>query len=54
MATKNIPTMIYLTPAQKKAMDQLSKVTRVPASVYYREAVDMLLTKYKKQKMRAI
>lgn len=49
MATKNIPTMIYLTPEQKKAMDQLSKTTRVPASVYYREAVDMLLTKYKQR-----
>lgn len=49
MATKNIPTMIYLTPGQKKAMGQLSKGTRVPASVYYREAVDDLLMKYKRQ-----
>lgn len=49
MATKNIPTMIYLTPEQKKAMDTLSKTTRVPASVYYREAVDDLLKKYGKK-----
>ncbi len=49
MATKNIPTMIYLTPEQKKAMAQLSKTTRVPATVYFREAVDDLLKKYKRQ-----
>ena len=46
--TNNIPVIAYLTPEQKKALDQLTKTTRVPKTVYMREAVDDLLKKYAK------
>ena len=46
--TNNIPVIAYLTPEQKKTLDQLSRATRVPKSVYLREAVDDLLVKHAK------
>lgn len=47
--TNNIPVIAYLTPEQKKALDHLTKTTRVPKTVYMREAVDDLLKKYKQK-----
>ncbi len=44
---KIIQTPMYLTPAQKRALDRLSEVTRIQRSVLVREAVDDLLEKYK-------
>jgi len=44
--THNIPVLTYLTPAQKAALDQLSKVTRIPKTVLLREATDDLLKKH--------
>ena len=45
--TNNIPVIAYLTPEQKKTLDQLAKATRIPKSIYIREAIDDLLVKYK-------
>jgi len=36
----------YLEPDQKKKLGLLSEVTRVPMTVYIREAIDDLLQKY--------
>jgi len=49
MRAKAIQTPMYLAPEQKKALDRLSEVTRVPRAVLVREAVDDLLTKYRKE-----
>lgn len=46
---RRIMMPVYFDPAQKVALMELSKTTRVPAAVYLREAVDMLLKKYAKQ-----
>jgi len=48
MRAKAIQTPMYLAPEQKKALDRLSEVTRVPRAVLVREAVDDLLKKYAK------
>lgn len=45
---KMVQTPMYLTPAQKRALDELSRVTRIQRSVLVREAVDDLLAKYRK------
>lgn len=46
---KTIQIWMSVAPAQKRALDQLSKVTRIQRTVLLREAVDDLLVKYKKQ-----
>lgn len=46
-AVKYKPVMAYLTPKQKRALDALSKSTRISMASYLREAVDDLLKKYK-------
>ncbi len=45
---RKIQIWMSATPAQKRALDALSKVTRIPRTVLLREAVDDLLKKYKK------
>jgi predicted DNA-binding protein len=40
-------TPLYLDPPQKAALRKLSDRTRIPMAVYLREAVDMLIAKYK-------
>jgi len=47
MKGKRILTSIYLDPPVYEAIKKLSKETRVPQSVYLREALDDLLKKYK-------
>jgi predicted DNA-binding protein len=42
-----VATPLYLDQSQKKALKQLSERTRVPMQEYLREAVDMVLKKYK-------
>jgi len=42
-----VTTSVYLEPAQASALKALSERTRVPQQVYLREAVDLLLAKYK-------
>lgn len=46
LTTYNVPVLAYLAPEQKAALDELVKHTRVPRSVYLREAVGDLLAKY--------
>jgi predicted DNA-binding protein len=40
---------LYIGADQKRRLDELSAATRVPWSEYVREAVDMLLAKYKRK-----
>jgi len=47
---KKVTIAVYVEPEQKAALDALSKKTRVPASVYLREGLDMVLKKYGKNK----
>jgi ribbon-helix-helix protein len=46
---KRIMMPIYLDPHQREAIKRLAAATRVPMSVYFREAVDDLLVKYGKE-----
>lgn len=47
MKAKTIMVNMYLTPAQKRALDKLTEHTRIPRAVLVREAIDDLLKKYK-------
>ena len=49
---KRIMTPMYLDPSQKEKLKRLSAVTRVPMSVYVREALDDLFVKYAKELKR--
>ncbi|MES9887283.1 MAG: ribbon-helix-helix domain-containing protein [Candidatus Sedimenticola sp. 6PFRAG1] len=44
-----VVTTVYLNPEQLEALKRLNKNTRVPIAEYFREAVDMVLEKYKKE-----
>ena len=46
MARKKISTTVYLTQEQTEALKSLSERTRVPFSVYVREGIDLVLSKY--------
>jgi len=43
---KKIPVATYLEPEQATALKALSARTRVPAQVYLREGLDLVLAKY--------
>jgi predicted DNA-binding protein len=47
MATQLKQVALYVTPEVHDALRVLSERTRVPQSIYLREAVDDLLAKYK-------
>ena len=49
MVTKRKPYLTYLDQEALDALKRLSTITRVPASVYVREAIEDLLVKYKDQ-----
>ena len=49
MAQKKIARTIYIKDEQLEALKRLSEKTKVPQSVYVREALDMLLEKYSEQ-----
>ena len=49
MAQKKVARTIYIKDEQKEALKRLSEKTKVPQSVYVREALDMLLEKYSEQ-----
>lgn len=49
MKNKTIMMSMYLTSAQKKALDQLVKNSHIPRAVLVREAIDDLLKKYKRK-----
>ena len=46
---RKVPTTVYLEPEQAKALEALCKRTRVLQTVYLREAVDLLLAKYREK-----
>ncbi len=46
---KKIARTIYIKDVQLEALKRLSEKTKVPQSVYVREALDMLLEKYSEQ-----
>lgn len=50
MTTNRKKVMTYLDHEQADALKKLSEKTRVPTAAYIREAVDMLLKKYKVKK----
>lgn len=47
MTTNRKKIIAYLDHDQYAALKKLSEKTRVPATAYIREAVDMVLEKYK-------
>ena len=49
LAQKKIARTIYIKDEQLEALKRLSEKTKVPQSVYVREALDMLLEKYSEQ-----
>ena len=49
MTLKKVARTIYIKDEQLEALKRLSEKTKVPQSVYVREALDMLLEKYSEQ-----
>lgn len=49
MTQKKVARTIYIKDEQLDALKKLSEKTKVPQSVYVREALDMLLEKYSEQ-----
>ena len=49
MGQTKVARTMYLEGEQLDALKRLSKKTKVPQSVYVREALDMLLEKYSEQ-----
>ena len=49
LAQKKVARTIYINDKQMEALKRLSEKTKVPQSVYVREALDMLLEKYSEQ-----
>ncbi len=49
MGKTKIARTIYINGEQLEALKKLSEKTKVPQSVYVREALDMLLEKYSDQ-----
>ena len=49
LAQKKVARTIYIKDEQVEALKRLSEKTKVPQSVYVREALDMLLEKYSEQ-----
>jgi hypothetical protein len=49
MTTRRVKSVLYLDHSQVRALKELSAKTRIPVSVFIREAVQDLLTKYKKK-----
>lgn len=48
MSARNIVINMHLTPEQKKVLDKLAELTRIPRAVLVREAIDDLLRKHAK------
>ncbi len=46
---KKVARTIYIEDEQMEALKRLSEKTKVPQSVYVREALDILLEKYSEQ-----
>ena len=46
MSRRKVPTTVYLSDEQDKALRALSASTRVPVAVYVREGIDMALARH--------
>jgi len=49
LSQRKVARTIYIKDEQMEALKRLSEKTKVPQSVYVREALDMLLEKYSQQ-----
>jgi DNA replicative helicase MCM subunit Mcm2 (Cdc46/Mcm family) len=49
LAQRKVARTIYINDEQLEALKRLSEKTKVPQSVYVREALDMVLEKYSEQ-----
>jgi predicted DNA-binding protein len=49
LSQKKVARTMYIKDEQMEALKRLSEKTKVPQSVYVREALDMLLEKYSEQ-----
>jgi predicted DNA-binding protein len=49
LSQKKVARTIYIKDEQLEALKRLSEKTKVPQSVYVREALDMLIEKYSEQ-----
>jgi len=49
LTQRKVARTIYIKDEQLEALKRLSEKTKVPQSVYVREALDMLLEKYSEQ-----
>jgi predicted DNA-binding protein len=49
LTQKKVARTIYIKDEQMEALKRLSEKTKVPQSVYVREALDMVLEKYSEQ-----
>jgi predicted DNA-binding protein len=49
LSQRKVARTIYIKDEQMEALKRLSEKTKVPQSVYVREALDMLLEKYSEQ-----
>ena len=47
MARKKLSTTVYITPEQHALLKQLHDRTKVPVAEYIRQAIDLVLEKYK-------
>ena len=47
MARKKISTTVYITPEQNERLKLLHERTKVPAAVYIREGIDLVLDRHK-------
>lgn len=50
MSRKKVSTTIYIEPEQNDALKELAEKTRVPAAVYVRMGIDMVLNKYRESR----
>jgi len=47
--TKKVQSILSLEPEQRDRLEKLHIATRIPRQVLLREAVDMMLAKYKRK-----
>ena len=47
--TRKVPSILSLEPQQVDQLERLHRKTRIPKQVLLREAVDMMLAKYKRK-----
>lgn len=48
LTNRKITKTIYITPEQGKALDNLSRITKVPQSEYIRQGIDLVIKHYER------